>query len=205
MLETIIKVVDTGIPLGFYLSQWLANWYLTELDHYIKEDLGAEYYIRYMDDMVIFGPNKRKLHKIRKEIEEYLKNNLGLEMKRNWQVFPFHYVKKDGSEIGRFLDFMGFRFYRDRVTLRKSILLKATRKAKRLSSKEKVTIHDARQMLSYLGWFSATDTYGIYKARIKPYINIQYLKRRVSNYDKREKRRKNELEESTGKHLPAGG
>ena len=31
---------DRGIPIGFYTSQWIANWYLTELDHYIKEVLG---------------------------------------------------------------------------------------------------------------------------------------------------------------------
>lgn len=188
VLEEIINATDKGIPLGFYTSQWLANWYLQGLDHYIKEDLGAKYYIRYMDDMVIFGPNKRALHRVQKEIERYLNEKLGLEMKDNWQVFLFHYVGKNG-ERGRALDFMGFRFYRNRVTLRRSILLKMTRKARKIGKKEKSTIHDLRQILSYLGWLKPTDTYGIYLERVKPFVNYQYAKRRVS----RQTRRKNEL------------
>ena len=43
-----------GIPLGFYTSQWLSNWYLQGLDHFIKEQLCAVHYMRYMDDMVVF-------------------------------------------------------------------------------------------------------------------------------------------------------
>ena len=41
LLFRIIDVTDIGIPLGFYTSQWLSNWYLQGLDHYIKERLGA--------------------------------------------------------------------------------------------------------------------------------------------------------------------
>ena len=175
---------DRGIPIGFYTSQWFANWYLTELDHYIKETLGVDHYIRYMDDMVIFGGNKRELHEIRRKIEAYLNDRLGLRMKENWQVYLFDYVKKDGSHVGRDLDFMGFRFYRDRTTLRKSVMLKATRKARRLARKIIKTIYDCKQMLSYLGWLDCTDTYGMYKKHIKPNVNFQHLKRRVSAYQK---------------------
>lgn len=188
LLEEIISVTDTGIPLGFYLSQWIANWYLQGLDHYIKEQLKARYYIRYMDDMVIFGPNKRKLHEMRREIARYLEEELGLKMKENWQVFLFHYVDRKGTERGRPLDFMGFRFYRDRVTLRRSIMLRASRKARRLSKKTKPTIYEIRQFLSYIGWIDCTDTYGMYGKWIKPFVNIQYLKRRISRYDKRRRR-----------------
>lgn len=175
ILYEIIDVTENGLPLGFYTSQWLANWYLSDLDHYIKEQLGAKYYIRYMDDMVIFGSNKRKLHKTRIATEDYL-NTLGLTLKDNWQIFPI------GS---RGLDFMGFRFFRAKVTLRKSILRKARRKAIRIHNKDKPTIYDARQMVSYIGWLEQTDTYWFYLKHIKPLINFQYLKRRLSRYDKR--------------------
>lgn len=77
LLFKIIDVTDAGIPLGFYTSQWLSNWYLQELDHFIKEQLHAVYYVRYMDDMVIFGSNKKVLHQIRQAISEYLEANLG--------------------------------------------------------------------------------------------------------------------------------
>lgn len=176
--------LDRGIPIGFYTSQWFANWYLTELDHFIKEQLGVRYYVRYMDDMVLFGGNKRKLHQVRAEIEKYLNDKLGLQMKENWQVFLFHYIKRDGTEVGRDLDFMGFRFFRNRTTLRRSVMLKATRKAKRMCRKPRKTIYDCRQMLSYLGWIDCTDTYGMYLKRIKPYVSFQNLKRRISERQK---------------------
>lgn len=172
----IINVTDKGLPLGFYTSQWFANWYLTPLDHYIKQELKAKYYVRYMDDMVVFGANKRKLHQMRIEIDRYLHEELGLELKDNWQVFPTKH---------RNLDFIGFRFFRNRITLRKSILQKARRKARRIHNKDKPTVYDAKQMLSYLGWLTQTDTYGFYLKHIKPCVNIQYLKRRVSINDKR--------------------
>ena len=137
-----------------------------------------------MDDMVIFGSNKRILHRNREKISEYLNQNLGLEMKGNWQVFRFDYMT-GGQRHGRALDYMGFRFYRDKTILRKSIMMKASRKAKSISKKEKATIYDMRQMISYLGWIDCTDTYGMYINHIKPYINFGYCKERVSRYDKK--------------------
>ena len=109
LLYEIVDVTDKGIPLGFYTSQWIANWYLSDLDHYIKEQLRAKHYYRYMDDMVIFGANKKELHDMRAKIKGEL-HKLGLEMKDNWQVFRFDYIK-DGKHYGRDLDFMGFRFF----------------------------------------------------------------------------------------------
>lgn len=180
---------DRGIPIGFYTSQWFANFYLTGLDHYIKETLGVRYYIRYMDDIVVFGSSKRCLHALKREIERYVNDELGLEIKDNWQVFLFDYAKRDGKHIGRCLDFMGFRFYRDRTTLRRSIMLKCTRKSRRIAKKARRgrnrTIHDARQMLAYLGWIDATDTYGMYKRYVKPYVTFKTLKRYASRYQRR--------------------
>lgn len=188
MLDLLFKIIDVtekGIPLGFYTSQWFSNWFLQGLDHYIKEQLHAVHYIRYMDDMVIFGNNKKGLHQMRKAISDYLKLTLGLELKENWQVFRFSY----GDDKGRDLDFMGFRFYRNRTVLRKTIMLKASRKAKRISLKEKPTIYDARQMLSYLGYIKCTDTYNMYLCWIKPYVDFQKLKRNISKHDKFDDRR----------------
>ena len=69
--KLMFRVIDTteqGLPLGFYTSQWLANFYLQPLDHYIKERIlvdcgcntartgryGAVYYYRYMDKFILF-------------------------------------------------------------------------------------------------------------------------------------------------------
>ena len=154
-------------------------WYLTGLDHYIKEKLGAKYYVRYMDDMVIAGPNKRRLHQIRDLINDYLEKELGLKMKGNWQVYLFDYNGK-----GRDLDFMGFRFFRNRTVLRRTIYFKAVKKAKSIK-KRGLNIYTARQMLSYMGWLKCTDCHGIYMKFIKPYISFRSLRYYVSRWDKK--------------------
>lgn len=190
VIDTIIEAngSDVGIPIGFYTSQWFANFYLCGLDHYIKEELGVKGYFRFMDDMVIFGPNKRKLHNVRMDVENYLNTWLGLELNPAWQVFRFHYVRKNGKETGRFLDFMGFRFYRNRTTLRRTLMLRATRKARKIARKKPKTGYDCRQMLSYKGWISPANVYGMYKKWIKPFISFRQLRRYVGVVQRKENR-----------------
>lgn len=182
MLTLMHKVIDsteTGLPLGFHTSHWLANWYLCGLDRFIKQELMAVHYIRYMDDLVIFGPNKRKLHKYRIAIADYLEH-IGLSMKGNWQLKKFDYNGK-----GHDLDFMGFRFFSDKTILRKRVMYRMCRRAKKISKKEKPTIYDCRRMMSALGLIDKTDTYDMYLKHIKPYICFRKLKKRISNYDRR--------------------
>lgn len=164
-----ILIKGKGLPIGILLSQWLANFYLQNLDHYIKQECKAKYYVRYMDDMVIFGPNKKELHKIRIKIELYLKN-MKLTLKSNYQV-----SKLDKEH----LDFMGFRFYRNRTTLRRSIMLRITRKIKKIWKKGYANPHDASSIISYLGWIKHSDSYNLFIRWIKPYLKIQVLKNAV--------------------------
>ena len=91
ILFLIIDAIDMGLPLGYYTSQWFANFLLQPLDHYIKEELHVIYSMRFMDDIVCFGRNKKELHKVRLAISEYLETELHLELKGNWQVFRFEY------------------------------------------------------------------------------------------------------------------
>ena len=77
-LKEIIEEMRKGVPLGYFTSQWFGNFYLKALDHYIKEELHAEHYMRYMDDMVILGKSKKKLHKIHAAIETILLSFLTL-------------------------------------------------------------------------------------------------------------------------------
>lgn len=184
VLYRVIDVTEEGLPLGFYTSQWLANWFLSDLDHYIKETLKVKYYVRYMDDMTIFDHDKNFLHIIKNKIQDFL-HIIGLELKSNWQIFRFDYTDKEGNHYGRFLDFMGFRFYSDKVILRKSILIKACKKARKMGKKDKVTVFDCKQILSYLGWIDCTNTYNMYLKYIKPYVNFKYCKQRVSKFDRR--------------------
>lgn len=166
LFDEIIQSGGAGIPIGNYTSQWLANFYLTECDNYIKQQLKAHHYVRYMDDMVIFGSNKRKLHKLRKELEVYL-NNLDLRVKDNWQIFPLN---------KRFLDFLGFRFYRTHTTLRARNSLRIRRRVKKVHKKKEISFKDASALLSYMGWVKHSNSYTYYTKHVVPYVSIDKLK-----------------------------
>lgn len=183
VIHHIVRTTDHGIPLGFTTSQWFANFLLTELDHKIKEDWNVKYYIRFMDDMVLFGSNKRELHRVRKLIAEYLETELHLQLKKNWQLF---YLDSDNpNKKGRFLDFLGFRFYRHHVGLRRKLALKIQRKAKHIYRKSKANIHDARQMVTYAGLTKYADCRDWFRIHVLRYVSIRYLRKKISRYDKR--------------------
>lgn len=186
----IIDHVEKGLPLGYYTSQWFANFYLSDFDHYIREVLGAERYMRYMDDMVVLSTSKEELHRILNGAKEYLKSNLNLDLKDNWQIFPMlHDMQDDG---GRALDYMGFKFYRNHTTLRKSILKRARAKANRIDKKRRegkpVTFKDATSIVSRVGWLSSVDAYNYYLKYIKPKVIIRDMKHKVSKHQRKENR-----------------
>nr|UVX80320.1 MAG: MatK/TrnK amino terminal region [Bacteriophage sp.] len=197
-----------GVPLGYFTSQWFGNFYLKKLDHYIKEELKADDFMRYLDDMVILGKSKKKLHRIQREIEKYLRDELRLELKGDWQVFRFEYpmikngenvLDKDGKPKtnGRMLDFMGFQFHHDRTTIRKSNLESARRKANHIDKQDKISWYNASAMLSYMGLFKHTDTYGYYEEYIKPKVNVKKLKRIVSKHSRKENEKRERMEDAT--------
>jgi retron-type reverse transcriptase len=70
-----------GIPIGNLTSQYFANDYLAEVDHYIKETLSIKAYVRYMDDMVLWSNDKNVLINAYKQINSFLEDTLSLELK----------------------------------------------------------------------------------------------------------------------------
>ena len=180
-----------GIPLGFYISQWLANYLLEPLDRLITENLGLKITERYMDDIVIMDDNKKRLRAAVIEIMKFIGRRFRLKLKRTWQICKFDYAKKTGKKIGRAIDYMGFLFMRNRVTIRKRIMLSATRLAAKMhKNRERLRGYYRRHiqaMLSYIGWFNCTDTYDCYRDRIKPLVNVGRLKKIISKLDRRAK------------------
>ena len=189
IVELCLKGFKRGIPLGFYISQWLANYMLEPLDRLITVTLGLKKLQRYMDDIVIFASNKKVLHNAIIEIKKLLGRRFRLKLKHNWQVCKFYY-EKGKRKIGRVLDFMGFIFFRTRTVIRKSIMLSATRLAKKMhNSREENRGYFHKHieaMLSYMGWFTCTDTYECYEQWIKPYIVIGKLKKIISKIKRRQ-------------------
>lgn len=68
-----------GIGLGSQISQVLSLFYLSPVDHLIKDRLRMEYYVRYMDDGIIICNDKAQLKAVLAAIKDMLAE-LGLEL-----------------------------------------------------------------------------------------------------------------------------
>lgn len=196
LCDVIIDSCPEGIPIGNYTSQWFCNLFLEDLDHKIKAFLGCGYcYTRYIDDMVIIGPSKRKLHKARMMIAAELKKK-GLRLKGNWQVFrlkdrPPNLCEKKDRTRDRPLDFVGVKFCRGgNMTLRKSILKRIKRKAKKIGRLEHVNARNAAGMMAYVGRLHATDSERLFRTEIREHIKSTKRLRRIISNEARLRNRK---------------
>lgn len=73
-LSLVRAILETGAPglaIGYYLCQWLANFYLEATDRYIRSLDGVHHMVRYMDNITLFGRSKRRLHKAVRAIGTY--------------------------------------------------------------------------------------------------------------------------------------
>ena len=99
-----------GMPLGNLTSQFFANVYLGELDNFVKHELKAKYYLRYVDDFVILGRDGRELEGIGNRVNSFLIDSLKIEM---------HPEKSRVIPLRNGVTFLGFRiFHRYRLLKR---------------------------------------------------------------------------------------
>lgn len=157
LLKTI--VIDDkhqGVPIGNYSSQWLANYYLQPLDHYIREELHVKYYVRYMDDLVILGSNKKALWQVYSAIKEYLKT-LHLELKDNAAVFKVSFRNKNWKLIGRPVDFCGYKIHREHTAIRSYIFKQLRRSCIRFTIHS--TLHRFNTLMAYYGYTVHSNSY----------------------------------------------
>jgi RNA-directed DNA polymerase len=61
-----------GLPIGNLTSQFWANCYLNPFDHFVKRELRCQGYLRYVDDFILFGEDKRQLWTWKEAIEARL-------------------------------------------------------------------------------------------------------------------------------------
>lgn len=148
LLELLDGIIDSapGVPIGNLLSQYFANFYLTYLDHYIKEVKGVVNYFRYADDFVILSDSKAFLHKLLADIRNYLSVHLKLEIKHTYQIF---HVAIRG------IDFLGFVFFHTYTLLRKSI--------KQDFARMVAYNKNYASIASYNGWASQCDSIHLMK------------------------------------------
>jgi len=131
----LFEIIDSaeGLPIGNYLSQFFANFFLSCLDHWLKEVKKVKYYFRYADDLVLLSGDKAYLHQLLADIREYLKEELNLTLKDNYQVFPV---------AARGIDVIGYVFFHGYCLLRKSIKQRYCRKMAKQPNAQSISAYD---------------------------------------------------------------
>lgn len=153
-----------GVPIGSYLSQYLANFYISPLDHWLKEEKHCKVMIRYMDNIIIGGNDKEELHKLKNEIEVFIWENLHLKLKDNWQVYPI---------AVRPVDFIGYCYKKDRTRLRHETCQRFKKLCYQIKRQNYCTKHQSRSLGSYLGvlkWCDGMNLWNTYYDMIKPIV-----------------------------------
>ena len=115
---------ERGLPIGSLTSQWLANLYLDELDHYIKDDLGLPYYLRYMDDFVLICPNKAEARDALARLDIAVQG-MDLRLNPKTAIMP----------LSKGVDFVGYRHWTDHVLPRKRTVARARRSFKSMQKR----------------------------------------------------------------------
>ena len=150
-----------GIPIGNYSSQYFANIYLNELDHFVKEDLKIKYYVRYMDDFVLLAENREHAKVLLDSIKKYLDKKLGLQLNKKTNYF----------KMNQGVNFCGYKIYKDRILLsrenKKKIYIKV-KKWNQLYDNKKINFKEVSMSLnSWIGHAQNADTCLLIKKVIK--------------------------------------
>jgi len=144
-----------GIPIGNLTSQFLANFHLNGLDHFIKEVLRVPGYLRYVDDMILLGERKRDLWRWHGEIVQYLAD-LRLRL---------HPRKTRLAPVASGMDVLGYRVFPNRIELRNDNGHRFARKLRGMArawSQDRYTLDDFKPSIaSWVGHASHADSDGL--------------------------------------------
>lgn len=99
-----------GLPIGNLTSQFWANVYLNEFDHFVKRQLKCKGYVRYVDDFLLFSDDKKQLHDWRDAIITYL---VGLRL-------TIHENRAHPCPVEQGIPFLGFTVYPTHRRLKKT-------------------------------------------------------------------------------------
>jgi RNA-directed DNA polymerase len=101
-----------GLPIGNLSSQFFANVYLDALDQFVKHELKAKRYLRYVDDFVLFHHDRAQLVAWQDRIVEFLSTHLQLKLKADIKLRRL----TDG------LDFLGYVIHPTHTRVRQRVM-----------------------------------------------------------------------------------
>ncbi len=151
-----------GLPIGNLTSQFFANVYLNELDHFVKEELRQKAYIRYVDDFVLFGKDKKELNGIKNSIQQFLVQlRLTLNLQKSF-VHPLH----EGIQYLGFRVFPVFRLLENKNCIRFKKRMEQKQKEYRMCN---ISLEQVRS--SVHGWIGHVRHCNSYRLR-SVYLNM---------------------------------
>lgn len=121
VVQSFRGAIGMGLPIGSLCSQHLANFYLGWLDREIKENLRIRGYVRYMDDLVIWGVDRESLLRHQRTLQAWVAKALRLEFK---PAVP--------RPCGEGFDFLGCRVFSTHVGLGRRSRVRWRRKVARI-------------------------------------------------------------------------
>ena len=120
-----------------------------------------------MDDFIILHHNKKYLHRLKEEVEEFLNNKLKLHLNKKTCIRPI--------SIG--IEFVGFRIWPTHRRLKKKTALKTKRRLKYLQkayARGETTFEEVNSSVqSYLGILKHCDSYYLRQAIFKDFVLMQ--------------------------------
>ena len=182
LVHRMLAPYGPGLPIGFYLCQWLANFYLEPLDHLIMDQPGVKYMTRHMDNLVLFGSSSSGLHAARIAIVQFVQERLALTIKANWQIFPTR---------ARRVAAVGYRYSATNTILRKRNFLRLTRQCRRVRKKQrrgmKISFAQASGIISRIGQLQHCNSRTTMHKYVQP-LDTEQLKEVIRNESKRRQR-----------------
>lgn len=125
LIEKFIPSYGTGIPIGNLTSQLFANVYGSIADEWILHTAKNKNFIRYMDDIVIFGRSKSELLELKDKFEMFCLNEMKLKLSK-WSV----------TNANQGVNFLGYRIWPTHKLMRKQSVITAKRKISKYTKKQ---------------------------------------------------------------------
>lgn len=145
---------NKGLPVGNLTSQFFANIYLNQLDHFVKQTLGFRAYVRYMDDFILFSDDSQELKEALKQIEHYVQQQLELRIKpKSLQI----------NRVTHGIPYLGYRIFPKLLRIRRENLkrcLKGIEKTEHAYIQGKicaeVLYQSTRSRMGFIGYAHST-------------------------------------------------
>ncbi|MCP5110336.1 MAG: RNA-directed DNA polymerase, partial [bacterium] len=140
---------------GNLTSQFWANVYLDPLDHFLKDELGAPGYIRYVDDFLVFGDDKERLAGWLVDARRMLEGSRLLLNERKTRIYP----------VEESIPFLGFRVFATHRRLLRAGVRRARRRLKKMEEAcelGELAVRDVKESVTaWIAHASYGNTYGL--------------------------------------------